>query len=395
MGGVGDGTAANDPAPLIRPLSKQETNPWQVLRKRGRVWYFTFIDHDGRKIKRKGCTDKQATVGMSQGAETRARRIRNGEISARDADLPKQERRPLEVHIQAFEAMLQAKRSTAKHIHMTTRFIREIARFSDAETAADVTAESVTAALLALQADGLSARTVNSYLRGVKSFTRWLHREKRIREDALAGMSMLNQDVDRRRIRRPYTPEEAARLIQAAEAGPVVMGMTGPDRATFYALMLATGLRKSEAGSLLPESFSLDRDPATVTIEASYSKRRRRDTLPLPSSLASRLRGWLAGKPEGKPVFALPDKPHKLLYRDLALAKIPRETSAGILDLHSTRHTFVSEIVAGGANVKTAQELARHSTPKLTFDCLCPHPASRRCGDRGATPRPVPAPGTP
>lgn len=129
-------------------------------RKRGRVWYFTFIDHDGRKVERKGCTDKQATVGMSQDAETRARRIRNGEISARDADLPKQERRPLEEHIQAFEAMLQAKRSTAKHIHMTTRFIREIARFSDAETAADVTAESVTAALLSLQANGLSARTI-------------------------------------------------------------------------------------------------------------------------------------------------------------------------------------------------------------------------------------------
>ncbi|MGC1719018.1 MAG: hypothetical protein WA746_08530, partial [Isosphaeraceae bacterium] len=73
---------------------------------------------------------------------------------------PKQERRPLEKHIQAFEAMLQAKRSTAKHIHMTTRFIRGIARFSDAETAADVTAESVTAALLSLQANGLSARTI-------------------------------------------------------------------------------------------------------------------------------------------------------------------------------------------------------------------------------------------
>ena len=179
---------------------------------------------------------------------------------------------------------------------------------------------------------------------------------------------MLNQDVDRRRIRRPFTPDEASRLIQAAGDGPVVMGMTGPDRATFYALMLATGLRKSEAGSLLPESFSLDGDPATVTIQASYSKRRRRDTLPLPSTLAIHLRGWLADKPEGKPVFTLPDKPHKMFYRDLALAQIPQKTTAGILDLHSTRHTFVSEIVAGGASVKTAQELARHSTPKLTFD---------------------------
>jgi hypothetical protein len=82
------------------------------------------------------------------------------------------------------------------------------------------------------------------------------------------------------------------------------------------------------------------------------------------------------------------------LPAEAALDKIPRETSAGILDLHSTRHTFVSEIVAGGANVKTAQELARHSTPKLTFD-VCPCPAARRCGDCGATPRPVPAADTP
>ncbi len=128
------------------------------------------------------------------------------------------------------------------------------------------------------------------------------------------------------------------------------------------------GGRITVASSVLPESFSLDGDPATVTLEASYSKRRRRDTLPLPSSLAVRLRGWLASKPQGKPVFALPDKPHQMSYRDLARAKIPQVTSAGILDLHSLRHSFVPEIVAGGASVKTAQELARHSTPKLTID---------------------------
>jgi len=338
------------------------------LRKRGHVWYYTYVDHNGHPTERKGCTDKRETDNMAKVAEVRARRIRNGEINIREADLPKQERRPLEDHIQAFEAMLKAKRSTAKHIHMTTRFIREIARLAGVETAAGLTAECVTTALLSLQADDLSARTVNSYLRGVKSFTRWMHREKRVRDDALAGMSMLNEEVDRRRIRRPLAPEEAARLIQTAEAGPVIMGMNGPDRATLYALMLVTGLRKREAGSVLPESFSLDSDPATVSIEASYSKRRRRDTLPLPSSLAIRLHGWLASKPEGKPVFTLPDKPHKMFYRDLARAKIPQEASAGILDLHSLRHSFVSEIVAGGASVKTAQELARHSTPKLTFD---------------------------
>ena len=33
----------------------------------------------------------------------------------------------------------------------------------------------------------------------------------------------------------------------------------------------------------------------------------------------------------------------------------------------SQRHTYISGIVAGGASVKTAQELARHSTPVLTI----------------------------
>jgi len=132
--------------------------------------------------------------------------------------------------------------------------------------------------------------------------------------------------------------------------------------------MLATGLRKSEVASLLPVSFSLHGEPATVTIEASYSKRRRRDTLPLPSSLASRIRGWLTCKPEGQPVFKLPDKPHKMFYCDLARAQIERKNRDGIADLHALRHSFVTAIVSGGASVKTAQELARHSTPKLTFD---------------------------
>jgi hypothetical protein len=38
-----------------------------------------------------------------------------------------------------------------------------------------------------------------------------------------------------------------------------------------------------------------------------------------------------------------------------------------VSDFHATRHTFISGIVAGNASVKTAQELARHSTPVLTI----------------------------
>src|SRR5262249_17823371 len=161
--------------------------------------------------------------------------------------------------------MLEVKESTPKHVQMTTRFVRELARLVNASTIRDLTPEAVQAALSQLRQDGLSARTVNSYLRGIKSFSRWLVKAGRIREDPLPHLSMLNQQTDRRRIRRALSPEEAAMLIQAAESGPVAMGMDGESRALLYALMLAAGVRKSEAGSLTPESFSLDGDPATVT----------------------------------------------------------------------------------------------------------------------------------
>ena len=38
-----------------------------------------------------------------------------------------------------------------------------------------------------------------------------------------------------------------------------------------------------------------------------------------------------------------------------------------VLDFHGARHTYISGIVAGGASVKVAQELAGHSTPTLTI----------------------------
>ncbi len=39
---------------------------------------------------------------------------------------------------------------------------------------------------------------------------------------------MLNEDIDRRRIRRPLTADEAANLIQAAESGPWSWGGLDP-----------------------------------------------------------------------------------------------------------------------------------------------------------------------
>ena len=98
-------------------------------------------------------------------------------------------------------------------------------------------------------------------------------------------------------------PTEAAVLVEATEPGPIVLGMTGPDRAMLYALAIGTGLRSEELRTLIPERFDFDSDPPTVTVRAGYAKNRREAVQPLSHALADRLRPWVALKPSGRPVF--------------------------------------------------------------------------------------------
>jgi len=157
-----------------------------------------------------------------------------------------------------------------------------------------------------------------------------------------------------------------------------------------YRVALGTGFRAKELRSLTAASFDLDADPATVTVDAAYSKRRRLDVQPIRHDLAELLRPWLAQyKRDERPFAAMPDQTARMLHDDLDEARRrwlqdaktdaerqQRERSdflkhidadGRVLDFHGTRHTYVSAIVAGGASVKTCQELARHSTPALTI----------------------------
>jgi hypothetical protein len=56
-----------------------------------------------------------------------------------------------------------------------------------------------------------------------------------------------------------------------------------------------------------------------------------------------------------------------MLRSDLKAAGVPYKTSEGVADFHSSRVTYISNIVSSGASVKTCQTLARHADPALTI----------------------------
>src|SRR5690606_6601890 len=133
-------------------------------------------------------------------------------------------------------------------------------------------------------------------LRAIKQFSGWLARTRRVATDPLSELKMLNADTDRRHLRRPLAPEELTRLVNAAQQGAPVEGISGSDRAMMYLLAAWTGYRKGEIGSLTASSFDLAGDPPTVVVEAQYSKRRRRDVQVLHPDLAGKISEWLATK---------------------------------------------------------------------------------------------------
>jgi len=290
-----------------------------------------------------------------------------GLIDARAERRAVEARRPVAEHLADWRADLAGRGNTAYHVEKSVQRAERVLSLAGVGTLGDLAPARIQAAIGKLR-DTLSVSSVAHYARAIKMFNRWAWRDGRTADDCLAGLRIRGADTAPTFTRRAPTEAELTALIHAAETGPVHHGLTGADRAAAYRLASGTGLRVSELKSLTPESFDLNSNPATVTVAAAYSKRRRQDCQPLSSGLVAMVRGWLASKAPGEPVLRLPGRRSAEMLRvDLAAAGVPYTTSAGRFDFHAHRHGYISEVVAGGASVRTAQELARHSTPTLTI----------------------------
>jgi integrase len=218
---------------------------------------------------------------------------------------------------------------------------------------------------------GIGVVTSNHYLTAIKQFSKWLMKDRRAPYDVLACLSRQNANADLRHERRSLPAEAFGVFVAAARKGKTFRGLTGPDRATLYRFASHTGLRAGELASLTPTSFALDAEPPTVTVEAAYSKHRRKDVLPLRADVAALMRSYITGKPKGKPLWpgSWAEAGAEMVRLDLLAAGISYVDERGLVyDFHALRHQFISSLAAAGVHPKAAQELARHSTITLTMD---------------------------
>jgi integrase len=374
-------------------------------REDGGSYLAAWFDHTGkRQVKSTRTTDKAAAKRIAAKYEADAALRREGVIDVCEERAAVEGRRPLDEHVADYKIELQSRGNTAKHVRMTIKHIETIIAHCEARTITDLTSAAVRKAVYSIRQAGnprvkdksnrkpSSLRTCNAHLRSIKSFVAWLTDQERCPRDTLRKLAAFNEATDRRHVRRELSSEELDYLLAFVRTYTNENhNLPGPDRELIYRLAVGTGFRAKELRSLTPESFALTRAEPTVTVDAAHSKHRRTDVQPIRPDLADRLLEWLKGKPAGKRVFAdLPGDTARMLRADLAAARAAWIKEAGrdakerrrreesdflayrnhareVADFHATRHTFVSALAASGAPVKTVQELARHSTPTLTF----------------------------
>src|SRR5262245_40129660 len=345
-------------------------------------WYIEFKDHRDGRHRIPAFTDKAMSEDLGRKLERLAEA--RGSHRAPPADLlpwiedlsPKlAERllalglldrahlaiaRPLLEHVEDFHQALLPERNK-RHVEQIVAKVKRVIGGCSFKVWQDIQADAVDRYLRTLRsgADPVGIQTSNYYLGAMRQFCRWMVAHGRVSASPLNVLRPLNAAVDRKRVRRALTEKELTSLLRAAERGPVRVGMTGKERALIYRLAVETGLRAGELRSLTKASFDLTTSsPPTVAVEAAYSKRRRRDVLPLRADTAKALAAWLRNRKSSARAFDLPSQSavRKAFGADLAKAKVKDpKNRLNAVDFHSLRHTFLTNLARAGVHPKTAQ----------------------------------------
>ena len=270
--------------------------------------------------------DQKAT-GMITGATEAAGKALADHITDRLADMERQGCSP-------------------HHVYNARTMLARVIVIAGWKSLSDVNADNVAKLLDVLKANGLNAQTINRYIAHLKGLVHWCQKRGRLGNDPLISIQKL-QETPRQRV--GLNREQVHRLLAVAP----------PDRALVYQFAVLTGLRRSELRALVWGDIHLEEAVPFIQLRAEATKNRRADQLPLHADLAASLKSQVP-KSEQQPIFSrIPDM--KAFRVDLAKAELD-ET----IDFHCLRHTYCQLLVRAGVSLKVAQQLMRHSDPRLT-----------------------------
>ena len=340
---------------------------------------------DGQGIVREvstGCRSKDAALAVLKTLTARAEKVRIGVITITEDAIADNLQTPIREHLDAYLSDHRNRGSSPTHLEGIKIRLDRLVREVPIARLVDIRADGVSRWLAARFNENLAARTRNSYLEVLKAFCNWCVQTDRLASNPLAKLRKVDQQTDRRIVRRSMTEKELQRLLYVATWRPlaefgrdvvakdpsqrkakrdtwtmspltfddlpaaverareklkdnpgfiVELERRGRQRALVYKALVLTGLRRGELASLTVGSLQLDGPMAYATLEAADAKNRQATEIPLRDDLAADLRAWLAEKLEAVNGATVPlDGPREALPIRRAAVECAAPTGEGV-----------------------------------------------------------------
>ncbi len=210
---------------------------------------------------------------------------------------------------------------------------------------------------------GIAKVSIARKLSAIRSFYRYLLREKLVEANPIANTSSPKLD---RRLPDFLTVDEITRLL----AAPDLTKPLGQRDRAFMEMLYASGLRVSELANL--ELGQVDLESNEIRVWGKGSKERMvLMGRPADTALTAYLSGGrvtLLGKKKSQFVFINRDG-GRLTERSVQriLSKYARSVGIGRrVHPHMLRHTFATHLLDGGADLRVVQELLGHANLATT-----------------------------
>jgi integrase len=343
--------------------------------KRGGNYQGWFINHTGERKFFLGTSSRTDTLEMAKQLEAEHRKMRNGLAPLPTSALRHRSRRFSEIVDEYLSWGRASGRKdgspwTAGHAARKADYLRKWTQTLGLETMADLDGilPKVEAALREMAQQGKAGNTLRHRAMALVSLCRWCVEREYLMENPLRRLRPIGGPA--RTQRRALTLDEITRLL----------AITPEYRRLLYATALLSGLRVSELRALTRQH--LDEANAGLILDAKWTKNRQPGFQPLPGKLVKQLAAFAdSGVVDAiyrrlavrftwprDALLVVGSHASRWLDADLERAGIDKVTKEGRLDFHGLRSSYVTLAIEGGANVKEAQVLARHSTPELTMN---------------------------
>lgn len=270
--------------------------------------------------------------------------------------------------VRDFLHYLQSERGLARNTVLA--YGRDLERFRDWVIQAglknylDPSVRELSRYLEFLREEGLAAPSAARHLVALKMFYRYLRLEEKVRQCAV---DLLSSPSLWRRIPQVLGPDSVDALLRAPREEERFFLR---DRALLETLY-ATGSRASEVVDLRLADLHLDSGFCKCTGKGSKQR-----IVPLGGPAVAALRGYLT---ESRPKLIRPgaevpwvflSRAGKQLTREMLwkLVKkyVKRAGLNGKASPHTLRHSFATHLLAGGADLRTVQELLGHASIRTT-----------------------------